>query len=860
MRRQSLPIDASLAAIVAGLVRERRLILQAPPGTGKTTRVPPALLDSKEIAGEVWVLEPRRVAARAAAQRVAFERGVAVGEEVGYQVRFDRRASARTRLRFVTDGILLRHLQQDASLSGIGALVFDEFHERSLEGDLCLALAREAQGALRPDLCLLVMSATLDAAPLAGYLEAAPVMEVAANAYPVEVRHEARAEGEALEVAVARAVAGLLRDLRGDGSVLVFVPGAAEIRRCVGALAGLAATHGYDVMPLHGELALEEQMRAIGRGLRPRLIVSTNVAEASLTVEGVTAVVDSGLQRVARFDPVRGTDALRTERVSRDSAVQRAGRAGREAPGTCVRLFSCSVEDAMAPSSDPEVARVDLTGAMLQLLAWSATDPRKFGWLTAPSEERVDGALRLLEMFGATETGTWRLTEIGRGMAALAVSPRTARLLVEASRRGVVEEACLVAALLEERDPRVERRAQFGGQASAGSAGGAETVDRSDLLWLAHRIEGREWAGLEERGVRRILQSAAQLRRAAPRTQVRWSGAGVASRRDGSKQLLLAILAAHPDRIVRRHAERRADGVMVGGLGVRLDARSVVREGRYFVAHDASDARDGGGRFVRVERASEVELEWIREVLPGALRSEDAAQFDDTTERVVGVRRVMLGDLVLEERSTGAVERDLASRVLWAAVERAPEKARGEDLELEELRARLLSLLGWRPEFAASLGGASVESIEMEALRMLCEGRKSFAELRSAKLSAAVLTLLPADLARALDLHAPAKITLPSGRAARVEYRPGDAPVVAGRLQEFFGSEKTPTVAGGSVPVVLHLLAPNSRPVQITSDLGSFWSRVYPKIRTELRRRYPRHAWPDDPLTARPESRPARRP
>lgn len=856
MKRQRLPIDASLDAIVAAVVAERRLILQAPPGTGKTTRVPAALLDSQEIVGEVWVLEPRRVAARAAAQRVAFERGVPVGEEVGYQVRFDKRVGPRTRLRFVTDGILLRRLQQDASLSGIGALVFDEFHERSLEGDLCLALAREAQGALRPDLSLIVMSATVEAAPLSRYLDDARVMEVAAKAYPVEVRYEARGEGEALEVGVARAAAGLLRAMRDEGSVLVFVPGAAEIRRCVGALTGLAAAHGYDVMPLHGELPLEEQMRAIGRGVRPRLIVSTNVAEASLTVEGVTAVVDSGLQRVARFDPVRGTDALRTERVSRDSAIQRAGRAGREAPGTCVRLYSRAVEDALAASSDPEVARVDLTGAMLQLLAWSATDPRKFGWLTAPKEERVAAALSLLEMFGAREVGAWRLTEIGREMAALAVSPRTARLLVEASRRGVVEEACLVAALMEERDPRVERRAQFGGQRGVGNAASAETVDRSDLLWLAHRIEGREWGGLDERGVRRILQSAAQLRRGLPRTQVRTGGTGVGSRGGASNQLLFALLASHPDRVVRRHAEGRADGLMVGGFGVRLDARSVVRDGRYFVAHDASEARDGGGRFVRVERASEVELEWIREVLPGGLRSEDAAEFDEVTERVVGVRRVMLGDLVLEERSTGAVDRDAASRVLWEAVERAPEKVRGDDDATTELRARLLSLFAWRPELEESLGGASVESLELEALRLSCEGKRSFAELRSANVTA----LLPAALARALELLAPAKITLPSGRAARLEYRPGDAPVVAGRLQEFFGSEKTPTVAGGAVPVLLHLLAPNSRPVQITSDLGSFWRTVYPKIRTELRRRYPRHAWPDDPLTARPESRPARRP
>ncbi|MBI1851056.1 MAG: ATP-dependent helicase HrpB [Planctomycetes bacterium] len=840
--KRPLPIDEHLPAAVRLLRESPRLVVKAPPGAGKTTRLPAALVDAG-LAGprdEILVLEPRRIAARVAAQRVAEERGSRVGDEVGYQVRFEEAASSRTRLRFVTEGILVRRLQRDPELRGVGAVVFDEFHERSLDADLSLALVREAQEALRPDLRVVVMSATLDPEPIAHYLGDCPLLVSEGREHPIAIEHLPRASTQSAESMAAQSLDRLIQQGL-VGSVLVFMPGAAEIRRTIDAIAPLAAAHDLDVRPLHGDLSPAEQQAAITIGARHRVIVATNVAEASITVEGVVAVIDSGLARVRRYDPWSGLDRIDVERISRSSAIQRAGRAGRLGPGRCVRLYTETEFAAMPEHDEPEVRRVDLTEATLHLLAWGAGDPRAFPWLTPPEPPATDRALRLLRDLGAVSGEPPTLTEIGREMLRFPVHPRHARMLVEAANRGCFREAALLAALAGERDIRLEARAfgRTGPRRTTTLHAASDLVEAADAFAEAERARFSPAAldrlGIDARAARRVALAAAQLRRLGPR-------------RDASgdpRDLLRCIAAGHPDRVVLRRAPRASEGVMVGGTGVRLDSSSVVREGELFVALDAALASDFGGRHVRVRSASAVEVEWLRDLFPHAFRTSDVIRFDETSERLVAERTTTFLDLPLDARETGSVDPEVAASALFDAASKRLDRAIASTRDLDDLVARVESLRRWRPDLA--LPDVKGEVV-LEALRALCSGRRSFAELRKAPLFEMVMCLLPRDARASLDRYTPTRLTLPSGRSARVEYRPGEAPFVASRLQDFFGLKETPRVAGGAVPVVLHLLAPNQRPVQVTSDLASFWANVYPKVRSELRRRYPKHAWPEDPL------------
>lgn len=853
MPRPPLPIDERLGAIVASLRATPRLVVKAPPGAGKTTRLPAALLDAGlGGAGEIVVLEPRRIAARLAAERVALERGGRVGGEIGYQVRFERAASRETRLLFVTEGILVRRLQQDPSLPGVAAVVFDEFHERSLHADLALALLREAQDTVRPDLRLVVMSATLDPGPIARYLGNAPVIVSEGRQYPVAIEYlKSPTTREAPDLA-EEALRRLLREGL-DGSVLVFMPGAAEIRRTIAAIDPLAREHGLDVRPLHGELPPDEQRAAIAASERRRVIVSTNVAEASITVDGVVAVIDSGLARVARYDPWRGLDSLEVERVSRSSAEQRAGRAGRTRPGRCERLYTEAEWRAMPESDDPEALRVDLAEAVLELVAWGVADLAAFEWLTPPQPAAIDRAERLLRDLRAIddEAAPRRrgLTETGRAMLRYPLPPRLARILVEAARSGVFDDAALLVALAGERDLRLGSRAFASGGGSRGGGGGAEPEGESDLLRLAadfevarrHRFDAAslERIGLDARVARRVALAALQIRRIGPPRGVEKSGSAAGGHTEGC---LRAIAAGYPDRLVKRRAPRSEDGLMVGGTGARLEKGSVVRDAELFVALDARDASDRTGRHVRVRAASAVREEWLREIFPsGAFRTADVAEFDDEKERVVARRVTTFHGLPLESKETGNVDPEAAAERLAAAAVARIERAVDWTRDLEDLVARIESLRRWRPDLAVPDPRADLLP---RAIRAAAHGKRSFAELRAAPLAATMAGLLPSDARRHLETLAPARVALPSGKSFRLEYRPGEAPVLAARLQEFIGLERTPAVAGGAVSVVLHLLAPNMRPVQVTSDLASFWKNVYPKVRGELRRRYPKHAWP----------------
>jgi len=681
MVQSPLPVDAFVDEIVAHAARERFAVVVAPPGSGKTTRIPPALT----ALGATILLQPRRVAARALARRIAFERGWAIGEEIGWQIRFERRFSARTKLLVATEGILTARLQSDPLLSDFRVVVLDEFHERSIHADVALALAKQAADS-RDDLSIIVMSATIDAAAVSRYLHDARVFEIEARRFPIDVRYRPNAT---------------IREALGDtqGDVLCFLPGAREIERARGELAGVDAL----VLPLHGQLDVDEQERALAPASQRKIILATNVAETSLTVEGVTDVIDTGLQKILRFDPESGVDHLVTERVSLDSADQRAGRAGRTAPGRAIRLWDS--RDILRPHREPEIRRVDLASAVLDLIAWGG-DPRTFNWFEAPPPDRLDAAIELLTQLGAIDN--MKLTKLGDEIRRYPLHPRLARLILAANGD---ERAIAIAAALSE-GVRLTR---------------SETTD-SDAFAIADQAP---------REVVRELKRLGKM---------------------GKGDVLKAIFLAYPDRVAQRREARSERLLLASGSGATLARESGVREGEFLVALEL--AGTGGEALVRM--ASRVEREWLTPTVR-----------ETVTVGTKIVERAMYGAIVLHEQTVGTI-----------AAAPKPQKPRPEG---------------------------------------------------------------------------PDSIDLPSGRKAKLEYREDGSIFAAVKLQELFGLAETPRVGPRQTPVTFELLAPNGRPVQVTGDLRSFWNNAYQQIRKELRARYPKHPWPDDPWTATPTHRTKRR-
>jgi ATP-dependent helicase HrpB len=869
---QPLPIDPLLPEIVGALRASPSVVIEAPPGAGKTTRVPRALHEAGLAgAGEVVVLEPRRLAARLAARRVAEELGERPGETVGWQVRFEEVAGPRTRIRYVTEGLLTRRLLAGPALPGVGAVVLDEFHERHLQGDLALALLRRLQRTSRPDLRLVAMSATLDAAPVARYL-GAPALRSEGRRFEVAVEHlspeDAARSGARLEEEVARAVKRLHRE-GAEGDVLVFLPGAAEIRRARDALAAFAGSAGVDVLPLHGDLPPDEQDRAVLPGRRRKVILSTNVAETSVTIEGVVAVVDSGLARVASHSPWSGLPTLEVRKISRASAAQRAGRAGRTGPGRALRLYTRHDHDARPEFDVPEVLREDLSETLLALAALGGAE--RLEWFEPPPPAALEAARSLLARLGAIDA-RGAPTEIGRRMLRVPGHPRQARLVVEAAARGAAEEGALLAALLGERDLR-DRRALEGAA--------LPPTGPSDLLELAHAFDQAARARFDPDRLRRMgvnagaAQAVERARRQLSRVARGLPQAGATSTSISTPTatsiststpapapistddaLIAATLAAYPDRVARRRAPGSDDVVLAGGGSARLDPASVVREAPLLVAVDAEerkgDRRGPGARGaeVRVRIASAVTQELLLDVFPDALRYDETVAWNGAAERVDASERLLYGDLVLEEtRAARADPEKVAALLAEEALARGP-RAFAEEGALDRLVARV----GFAAAHAPDTGLVGLSEPDLaSALRELCAGRRSFAELREADLPGALLDRQGPRARAALERLAPDRVTLPGGgRTARIHYEIGKPPWVESRLQDFFGMATGPTVAGGRVPLVLHLLAPNQRAVQVTTDLAGFWDRHYPSIRRELMRRYPRHSWPEDPRTATP--------
>jgi ATP-dependent helicase HrpB len=849
VKRAPLPIDPVLPEVVAALRQQPSIVLRAPTGAGKTTRVPPALLDAgRAEKGRIIMLEPRRLAARAAARRMAYERGGRLGEEVGYHVRFDRQCGPQTHILVVTPGILIRLLHDDPFLESTRVVIFDEFHERGLESDLALGMVRLVQQTVRPELRIVVMSATLAVDAVSAYLGDCPIIASEGRSFPVDIVHEARPERQPWPLAVTRAVERTLE--RTPGDLLVFLPGLQEIRQTARHLEALAAERDLAVLPLHGELPAEQQDAALLPQARRKVVLATNVAETSVTVEGVTGVVDSGLARLLVFDPRVGLDRLQLTPISRASADQRTGRAGRTQPGICVRLWSAGAHRARPEQTEPEIRRVDLAAAVLQLLHLGEKDVLRFPWLEPPKEATVAQALALLRRLGTVDDGG--ITALGREMAGLPVHPRLARLLIEGQRLGDAKRVALAAALLAERDP-------FARSLDEPIAAVPSHTTSSDVLERIEALEEFERSGrtatprgsLHRPAAHFVLRARDQLLRSLRSTHHRHSATPPLRQQLSADEIVLrSLLAAFPDRVARRREAGSRRGVMVGGRGVRLAAPSGVLDAEFFLCIDV----DAGQKESLVRQASAIERDWLpAEQVTSAVE----IAFDAETERVAAKRRVRFVDLLIEETDAPLSDSEETARVLaTAAAEHLERVIPAEDSPAGLYRTRVRCLGEWMPELQLP----SLDDADMrELLTWLCHTCRSFAELRKADWLQAFQGCLNHTQRQAVEREAPERLQVPSGSRIALRYELGRPPILAVRIQELFGWTQTPRIAGGRVPVLLHLLAPNYRPQQVTDDLASFWTNTYPQVRKELRARYPKHAWPEDPWTAAAESRPRRK-
>jgi ATP-dependent helicase HrpB len=829
----AFPIDELLPQIRASLAAHPRLVLEAPPGAGKTTRVPPALLDAPWLGGNrIVMLEPRRVAARAAAGFMARQRGEAVGASVGYRIRFENKVSAATRIEVVTEGILTRMLQDDPMLEGVGALLFDEFHERHLAGDLGLALALDVQASLRPELRIVVMSATLDGERLARLLDA-PRLSSAGRSHAVDVAHFPARRDEALEPQARRAIAQALAEHPGD--VLVFLPGQREIARVAAALADGNAGDGVEVLALHGELPVEQQSRVLQPAPdgRRRVVLATNVAESSVTLPGVRVVVDSGLAREPRFDPNSGFSRLDVVAIAQASADQRAGRAGRVATGWAYRLWPQSQR--LEPQRRPEIAQVDLSGLALELAAWGNTDLR---FVDPPPPGAMAAAHDLLQRLGALDDndGNGRITALGRCMLALGTHPRLAAMLLAPDGDGERALACDLAALLEARDPLRSRS------------------DALAVRWqaLAAFRNGRAPADASRSALAAIDASARQWRR---RLRI-----GTAPPGDAPSHLLGDLLLhAFPDRIAHRHAGDARRYQFANGRMARLFDDSALHGEPWIVAselrHEAKDAL--------VLRAAPLDEARLQREFPQRFVETDAVRWDAGRRALVAERERRYERIVLDVRPAGRVDPAQAAQALTDAVRELGLDALPWSDALRQWQARVASLRQWLPELSEALpdlSDAALLSTLDDWLRPAFAGKTRLDALGTEEFAAVLQSRIDWSTRQKIDRLAPSRIAVPSGMERRIEYAfhehgaeaagGAQSPVLAVKLQELFGLADTPRIAEGRVPLTLHLLSPAGRPLQVTQDLRGFWDRTWPEVRKEMKGRYPRHPWPEDPWNA----------
>ena len=822
----SLPIDSALPELTAALRAQSAAVLVAPPGAGKTTRVPLVLAREAWARGKkILVLEPRRLAARAAAARMAATLGEAVGATVGYRVRFDSKVSRATRIEVVTEGVFTRLVLDDPSLAGIAAIAFDEFHERALDADLGLALARDVQQGLREDLKLLVMSATLDGARVGKLLGSAPVIESSGRAFPVETRYLGRDARAPIERQVADAV---MRAVRGDaGSLLVFLPGAAEIRRTEALLRERLDDPALDIVPLYGALDADVQDRAIAPAPsgRRKVVLATSIAETSLTIEGVRVVVDCGLARVPRYEPDVGLTRLETVRVSRASADQRRGRAGRTEPGICYRLWDEPQTAALDPANRPEILAADLSGFVLDLAYWGA-DPASLAFLDPPPAPALAEARTLLGELGAID-GDGRMTEEGRRLRNLPLPPRLARMVVDGAAAGAAALAAEIAVVLTERG--------LGGN-------DVDLGHRVDALRRDRSGRGRDAIAMARRWAQ-IAMSNLSRDEKLPAPPVNSS-----TTPNPSVGALLAL--AYPDRIAKN---RGAGGtfLLANGRGANIDpASTLARESFLAVAEITGTAAQG-----RIVLAAPLTLGQIETQFSDRIESRDEILFDETSGalRARGLRR--LGAIALAEQPMKVVADERTARMLAEGIARLGIDRLPWTKALRQWRDRVMFLRRAEGAEWPDLSDVVLASTAADWLAPALAGKTALSALDSENVAEAVQGLLPWNLRRRLETEAPTHFTAPSGSSVPIDYTADEGPKLAIRVQELFGLDRHPTIAAGRVPLVVELLSPAHRPVQVTRDLPGFWRGSYAAVKAEMKGRYPRHPWPDNPLAAVPTRR-----
>ena len=843
---RDLPIYELEPAIVAALRAQGRLIVQAPTGSGKTTQIPQMLLRHGLLGdrGQAVVLQPRRLAARLLAKRVAEEVGTPLGGVVGYQIRLESRVSDATRLRFVTEGILLRQMSFDASLRGVTAVVFDEFHERHLYGDISLARAVQIQKTTRPDLKIIVMSATLDAGALKGYLAPCEVLVSKGRGFPVRIEYLPKPvdfDAEPMWEVAAREcerVAGMT-----DGDLLVFMPGAYEINRTLQTLQGARGLRGFAVFPLHGELSPEAQDRAVARGEGRKIIVATNVAETSLTIDGVTVVIDGGLARIARFDPHRGINTLLVEKISVASADQRAGRAGRTAPGVAVRLWTEREHEKRALHELPEVKRLDLAEAVLTLKASGIGDIGNFPWLEQPEARSLERAETLLADLGALAGLGRAITEMGRKMLRFPVHPRYARMFLAAQERGCVRPIALMAALTQGRGfllrgvPKEVERA------------------REDLLGEEHESDFfllmRAWRYADKSGYaldpcRRLGIHAQAARQVGPLFEqfleiARAEGLDVTDHRVDAAEIRKCVLAGFSDQLARRLDAGTLRCELVHGRRGVLARESAIQGAALFVAAEISEIGGRGGEVsVLLSLATAVEEAWLNELFPEDYGAFKGVVYDEAAKRVVARRERRFRDLVLEAKGSEEVPLNEAAALLTREVLAGRITIDAWDETIEQWIVRVNRLAEWFPELEVN---PLTETGRATLVEQICYGETSARGVKQKEVMPVLRDWLTAEQLAVIDTYLPEKLTMANGRRSKLTYAKEGPPILSARIQELYGVEGKFTLGHGRVPVKIEVLAPNQRSLQVTDDLTSFWREMYPKIKTELSRRYPRHEW-----------------
>ena len=830
--RTSLPIDAVLASLRAALAQSPNVVLQAPAGAGKTTRVPLALLTESWLGEQrILMLEPRRLAARAAARRMAASRNESVGETIGFRVRGETRSGPRTRVEVVTEGVLTRMLHGDPALDHVGLVIFDEFHERSLHADLGLALSLESQSVLRPELRVLIMSATLEGARVSTMLGNAPVVASEGRSFPVDIRYRPRRPDQYLDVAAASAVRHALAE--DVGSILVFLPGAGEIRGTAQRLAERPLPSNVSVRPLFGSLSplVQDAALAPSPSGERKVVLATSIAQTSLTIEGIGVVIDAGLSRVPSFSPRTGMSRLQTVRVSRSSAEQRCGRAGRTAPGVCYRLWAAEEHAGLLESDRPEILDADLAPLALDLARAGIVDANDLRWLDAPPAPALSQARELLRQLGALGVDD-RITPHGRAMAELAIHPRLAHMLLRARALGMTASACVVAALLDERDlvrgdssrRDADLRARFAVVVADITPIGME-IDHE----VVRRVRERVHAWRAELAVNRSESPV-----------------------ESESGMLLAL--AYPDRIARKRSGAGSRFLLRSGMGAALgEAPSLA--GASFLAVAELDGKRPDARILLAAPLERIELD---QLFADQVECEERVSWNDGSASIAVLRRERLGAIVLREHAVERVDDAVVADALLHELARGGSLALRWSADAQRLRERLAFLHAHFADWPDVSDPGLLHSAREWLLPHL-HGVRRLAQVEELDLPTLLLARLSWEQRARIDALAPSHLEVPTGSRIRIDYGDPMMPVLAVRLQELFGLASTPTVGGGTVPLTLHLLSPAHRPVQVTRDLAGFWRGSYFDVRKELRGRYPKHEWPDDPINATPTKRSKRR-